>query len=71
MRVEWGAGLVASMIANVNRDPKHPPFTPTDFTLHFTKVKAVDGPISLWGSALKTRPAACSRRLFSSLTALQ
>lgn len=47
LRVEWGAGLVSSMIANVNRDPKRPPFNPTDFTLHFTKVKAANGPISL------------------------
>lgn len=25
------AGIVASVIANVNRDPKHEPFTPQDF----------------------------------------
>lgn len=47
MRVEWGAGMVSSTIANVNRDPNHPPFTPTDFTLHFTKFKAAIEPISL------------------------
>ncbi|MBE5251725.1 phage tail assembly protein T [Mixta mediterraneensis] len=47
MRTEWGAALVTSMIANVNRDPKNPPFSPTDFTLHFTKVKAANEPISL------------------------
>lgn len=47
MRVEWGAGVVASTIANVNRDPKTPPFSPTDFTLHFTKVAAANEPISL------------------------
>ena len=47
MRVEWGAGLVTSMIANVNKPANHPPFSPTDFTLHFTKVKAANEPISL------------------------
>ncbi|MDF7648102.1 hypothetical protein PUG42_06020 [Erwiniaceae bacterium L1_54_3] len=35
------------MIANVNKDPKQPPFSPTDFTLHFNKVKAANEPISL------------------------
>lgn len=47
MRTEWGAGVVASTIANVNRDAKTPPFSPTDFTLHFTKVTAANEPISL------------------------
>jgi len=47
MRTEWGAGVVASTIANVNRDAKTPQFSPTDFTLHFTKVTAANEPISL------------------------
>ncbi|WP_420892324.1 hypothetical protein [Pantoea dispersa] len=47
MRTEWGAGVVASVIANANRDPKKPPFSPTDFTQHFTKVTAASEPISL------------------------
>lgn len=47
MGFEWGSGVVASTIANVNRDPKSPPFSPTDFTLHFTKVTAANEPISL------------------------
>jgi len=47
MRTEWGAGVVASVIANANRDPKKPPFSPTDFTQHFTKVTAANEPISL------------------------
>ncbi|MBS6032047.1 MAG: hypothetical protein KIB40_02660 [Pantoea sp.] len=47
MRTEWGVGVVASTIANVNRDAKTPPFSPTDFTLHFTKVTAANEPISL------------------------
>jgi len=47
MRVEWGAGVVASTIANVNRDGKTPPFSPQDFTTHFQKTAASDEPISL------------------------
>ncbi|MGP2481308.1 hypothetical protein ACTUSZ_00440 [Pantoea eucalypti] len=47
MRTEWGAGVVASTIANVNREAKTPPFSPTDFTQHFTKVTAANEPISL------------------------
>ncbi|WP_455430547.1 hypothetical protein [Pantoea piersonii] len=47
MSFEWGSGVVASTIANVNRDPKSPPFSPTDFTLHFTKVTAANEPIQL------------------------
>lgn len=47
MRTEWGAGVVASVIANVNRDAKSPPFSPTDFTLHYTPVSASSDPISL------------------------
>lgn len=47
MSFEWGSGVVSSTIANVNRDPKSPPFSPTDFTLHFTKVTAANEPVSL------------------------
>lgn len=47
MRTEWGSGVVASTIANVNRDPKNPPYNVTDFTTHFTKVTAANEPISL------------------------
>lgn len=47
MRTEWAGGLVASTIANVNKDAKTPPFNPTDFTLHFTKPTATNRPISL------------------------
>lgn len=41
-RSEWGAALISSVIANVNRDKKHPPFTITDFAPHIN-----DTPISL------------------------
>ena len=47
MRMEWGAGVIASTIANVNRDGKTSPFSPTDFTQHFTQVKQTADPISL------------------------
>ena len=34
MRTEWGAALVASTIANVNRGKNTPPFLITDFAPH-------------------------------------
>ncbi|MBT0718147.1 phage tail protein [Rosenbergiella epipactidis] len=34
MRTEWGAALVSSVIANVNRGPNSQPFTVTDFSPH-------------------------------------
>ncbi|HBN5338379.1 TPA: phage tail assembly protein T [Enterobacter cloacae] len=34
MRTEWAAGLVASVLANINRGKDTPPFTITDFTPH-------------------------------------
>ncbi|WP_422397669.1 phage tail assembly protein T [Serratia marcescens] len=34
MRTEWGAALVASTIANVNRGKDTPPFHITDFSPH-------------------------------------
>lgn len=34
MRTEWGAALVASTIANVNRGKNTPPFLITDFSPH-------------------------------------
>lgn len=35
MRTEWGAALVASTIANVNKGKNHPTFTISDFAPHF------------------------------------
>lgn len=34
MRTEWAAGLVASVLANINRGKDTPPFIITDFTPH-------------------------------------
>ena len=34
MRIEWGAALISSMIANVNRGKNSPPFDLTDFAPH-------------------------------------
>lgn len=31
------SGIIASVIANCNRDPKHEPFTPQDFMPHTPK----------------------------------
>lgn len=47
MRTEWAAGVVSCVLANINRDPKSPPFSPTDFTEHYTPVSVVNQPISL------------------------
>ncbi|MCU5775233.1 hypothetical protein N5926_21530 [Erwiniaceae bacterium Til 1] len=37
MRTEWGAALVASTLANVNRSQKDPPYKVTDFAPHMKK----------------------------------
>ncbi|WP_436232197.1 phage tail assembly protein T [Erwinia aphidicola] len=38
MRTEWGAALVASTLANANRDPeKSEPFSIADFAPHMQK----------------------------------
>jgi len=42
MRTEWGAALVASTLANVNRGQNDPPYKITDFAPHIEKT-----PISL------------------------
>ncbi|WP_256350067.1 phage tail protein [Enterobacter sp. ENT03] len=34
MRMEWGAALVASVLANVNRGKDDPPFRISDFAPH-------------------------------------
>jgi len=34
MRTEWGAALVASTLANVNRGQNDPPYKITDFAPH-------------------------------------
>ncbi|WP_438861609.1 phage tail assembly protein T [Mixta calida] len=47
MRTEWAAGMVSSTIANVNRGASTPPFSVTDFTLHFTPQPASNEPIGL------------------------
>lgn len=44
MRTEWGASLVASMIANVNKKENAPLFHIADFAPH---IKLEENPISL------------------------
>jgi len=46
-RAEWDAGVIASTIANVNRDSKSAPYSPTDFTVHYNQFKPENEPISL------------------------
>lgn len=44
MRTEWGAALVASMIANVNKEKHAPSFHISDFAPH---IRLEEKPISL------------------------
>ncbi len=37
MRTEWAAGLISSVLANVNRGKDSPPFKVTDFTPHINE----------------------------------
>ncbi len=37
MRTEWGAALIASTLANVNRGESQPPYNITDFAPHMQK----------------------------------
>ncbi|HHT0431653.1 TPA: phage tail assembly protein T [Raoultella ornithinolytica] len=42
MRTEWGASLVASVLANINKSKKTPPFKVSDFAPHIN-----EAPLSL------------------------
>ncbi|HFT2108997.1 TPA: phage tail protein [Klebsiella pneumoniae] len=37
MRTEWGASLVASVLANINKEKNTPPFKVSDFAPHINK----------------------------------
>ncbi|EEP9257290.1 phage tail protein [Salmonella enterica] len=49
MRTEWGAALVSSVLANVNRSKHTPAFSIADFAPHITAVdrEAANEPIKL------------------------
>lgn len=38
MRTEWGASLVASVLANINKSKNSPPFKVSDFAPHINEV---------------------------------
>ncbi|EPY7018586.1 phage tail assembly protein T [Klebsiella pneumoniae] len=38
MRTEWGASLVASVLANINQSKNSPPFKISDFAPHINEV---------------------------------
>lgn len=38
MRTEWGASLVASVLANINKSKNSPPFKISDFAPHINEV---------------------------------
>ncbi|ESN59470.1 TPA: phage tail protein [Klebsiella pneumoniae] len=42
MRTEWGASLVASVLANINKEKNTPPFKISDFAPHIN-----EAPLSL------------------------
>jgi hypothetical protein len=37
MRTEWAAGLISSVLANINKGKDSPPFKVTDFTPHINE----------------------------------
>lgn len=49
MRTEWGAALISSVLANVNRGTNTPAFSVADFAPHIAAVERVSAnePISL------------------------
>lgn len=49
MRIEWGAALVSSVLANVNRSKNTPAFSIADFAPHIAAVEreAANEPIKL------------------------
>ena len=49
MRTEWGAALISSVLANVNREKNARAFTVADFAPHFAVAErvAANEPISL------------------------
>lgn len=49
MRTEWGAALISSVLANVNRSTNTPAFSVADFAPHIAAVErvAANEPISL------------------------
>ncbi|HHT5439691.1 TPA: phage tail assembly protein T [Citrobacter freundii] len=49
MRTEWGAALISSVLANVNRGTNTPAFSVADFAPHIAAVErvAANEPISL------------------------
>ena len=55
MRTEWGAALVSSVLANVNRTKNTPVFSIADFAPHIAAVEreAANEPITLQ-EAMKT-----------------
>jgi len=50
MRTEWAAGLISSVLANVNRGKDSPSFKVTDFTPHINEPAiSLDQAMQEWG----------------------
>lgn len=50
MRTEWGAALVSSVLANVNRGKDTPPYKVSDFALHIKEAPiSLEAAMESWG----------------------
>ncbi|EMJ9286683.1 phage tail protein [Klebsiella michiganensis] len=50
MRTEWGASLVASVLANINKSKNSPPFKISDFAPHINEVSvSLEEAMKTWG----------------------
>ncbi|EML2679373.1 MAG: phage tail protein [Klebsiella michiganensis] len=50
MRTEWGASLVASVLANINKSKNSPPFKISDFAPHINEVSvSLEEAMKSWG----------------------
>ncbi|EMO9460303.1 phage tail assembly protein T [Raoultella ornithinolytica] len=50
MRCEWGAALISSVLANVNRTKNSPPFKITDFAPHINEPEiTLEEAMNKWG----------------------
>ncbi|MEQ4874086.1 phage tail protein [Klebsiella oxytoca] len=50
MRTEWGASLVASVLANINKSKNSPPFKVSDFAPHINEVSvSLEEAMKSWG----------------------
>lgn len=50
MRTEWGASMVASVLANINKSKNSPPFKVSDFAPHINEAPlSLEDAMKTWG----------------------